>query len=262
MIKRIQTLLKRLKSEPSTDTERPVEPALPTVPEENDIAIARDLVTQELRRAEAAFTEHWEEEGDLTGSIDAIVKRHGFRTALTCLETVDPPDVVTFHVDSRVLVECYAELFADTETESLVYLTGMEMNPQRRTLNRFLPFSHTEQSARRAQGDPDAVLDTLVELDESGHSLLGHCHSHLGEGPDSARPSTVDRDHQARLEATGIDALGMIMTPDGYVRAFSNDFSFRIEVHGNHVTQEREKEKDGSLFRIEETARTAHHAQA
>lgn len=229
IIQSIRNRLGRRTEEP----DRPAAPEMPTTPEADDIAIARDLVRQELRRAEAAFTEHWDEHGDLTGSIDALMRRHGWRTVLWYLETRAPSDVLAFHVDAVTLTECYDILCAEPETESIAYLTGLALAPNIRTLNRVIPVDTAEASAVHAVTDTAASCDILDAFDETGTALSGCGHNHTTEGIPT--PSQVDRDHQARLEAVGHDAIGLILSPDGYVRFYSNDLPFTIQVKGKHI---------------------------
>lgn len=252
MIDTIRSIVEQRNETPSEETDRSAidEPAPASA--EEDVVLAQDLVAQELQQAETAFTEAWEEDADLPESLTALIRWHGWRTAAACLETVRSSRVPTFHVDTLTVSDCYQQLFADPTTESIVYLTGITPAADVRLLNRCIPFAHAEQSATRAVGDPEASFDVLRELDRNGFQLLGYVHNHPGTGIGHTRPSNDDRAYQAWLEAAGYDAIGLILTEDGYVRAFSNDLTFTIEIHGNHVQR-----KDEHLFQLEEEARTA-----
>lgn len=252
MIETIRSVVTQRNQASSEETDRSDTDESATASSESDILLAQDLVAQELQHAEAAFTKAWDENADLSQSLTALIRWHGWRTAATCLETVRSSSRPTFHIDTLTLADCYQHLFADPTTESIVYLTGISPVSNVWLLNRCIPFAHAEQSATRAVGDPDASFDVLRELDRNGFQLLGYVHNHPGTGADHTRPSTDDQAYQAWLEAAGYDAIGLILTKDGYVRAFSNDLTFNIEIHGNHVER-----KNKHLFQLEKDARTA-----
>lgn len=253
MIESVNTLLGRGQKdgrdhgteETDEDRDRPGDTDLPP-PAQDGRGIARDLITEQLDQAEATFTEAWETQGDLARSIAALKRQHGWRTALACLGDQASPERVRFHVDGLALADCYAELFAEPETESIVYLTGMILDGNVRTVNRCLPFTQAEQSTVRAVGDPDASFDVLQELDRTGHYLIAHAHNQPGTGVESTTPSSVDRDFQGRLEVAGYETIGLIFTQDGWVRAFSNEVSFEIAVQGTQITNH-----DKNTFRIQ-----------
>ena len=227
--------------------------------ETSDIALARSLVIEELQTAEDRFWIQWDEHGDLNGSIDALRDWHGWRTTLATLESVNESERLTFVVDSLVLQDCYRELFAEPDTESIVYLTGLEVEENVRTLNRCLVLDHAVQSIVGAEADPEASFETLLELETSGHHLQAYAHNHPGTGKESTEPSPTDWENQQSLEDCGYDAIGLILTQDGYVRAFSNDPEFTIKVYGNHVQPVR---TDRHVFRLEEPIRTAREQRA
>ncbi|MDS0476810.1 Mov34/MPN/PAD-1 family protein [Natrinema sp. 1APR25-10V2] len=211
---------------------------------------ARRLIAAELETAEDAFTTRWENEADLPGSIDALKRWHAWRTALACLEQAETPGV-TFHVDGVVLADCYTAVCTAPDTETLTYLTGLTIEPTVRTLNRCLRVDHIEQSRGGAAADPDDSFAVLQELDATGRRLMAYCHNHPGRGAAATAPSSTDRRCQHRLEAAGYDVIGIIMTRDGYVRCFSNDLDFTVNLHGNHVQEIRPH-----LFRLDEPVRT------
>lgn len=153
-------------------------------------------------------------------------------------------ETLVFQIDSLVLAECYHSIFATPEVETIVYLTGMRVDQNMVTINRMVDLDHETQSAVRAAGDPDASFGKLIELDQCGHQLLGHCHNHPGSKNGHLMPSNVDHDFQGRLESGGYTTLGLIMSEDGYVRLYTNELDFEVRVVGNHV----EKRDDDLLF--------------
>lgn len=164
------------------------------------------------------------------------------------------PGAVTFQVDSLLLADLHRELFAEPGVESFVYLTGQEVGPGRFTLNRCVPIEHEAQSATGAAGDPLSAIETLTELDEAGHRLLGHAHNHPGTGVAGVEPSGTDLAYQRELEEGGYTAVGLVLSEDGYVRFFTDGLAVEVAVYGAHINR---LESHEFTFHIEETARTA-----
>lgn len=224
----------------SVDTGDGDDTGLPRPAEDDDIAIARDVIGDQLERAEAEFEEAWEEHGDFRESVEALWTRHGFRTALAGVEALErsersDPDRLEVCVDSRTIREACDIVLDEPEIESIVYLSGMALDDGIRTINRVLEFEHEEQSAVTAVADPDAQFAALDELDRTGHQLLGHLHNHPGPGRTVPEPSGTDLEYQRDLEALGYDSLGFIVTQNGWLRAFSADQAFDVTVHGDDI---------------------------
>lgn len=220
---------------------------------EDDIGLARELVVNQLQDAEDRFDVAWETEGDLQGSVDALTERHGWRTALTALENYESersdPDRLEFRVDSRTLREAYDAVFAEPDVESIVYLSGLALADGVRTINRVLEFEHAEQSAVKAVGDSESQFAALDRLEATGHQLLGTFHNHPGTGVAGTQPSATDLSYQADLEALGYDAVGFIVTEDGWLRAYSENQPFAVEVHGAGITTHDRHER---VFHLED----------
>jgi hypothetical protein len=238
-----------------TELEPFVDDAAPTVPEEleaDDFETALEAVRERRDRALERLVDRWHRT-DLEGSVDALRTLHRWRLCLGALRQARPDaSTMTYRIDGLVLSDCYRQLFADPEVETLVYLTGVEVEPGTVTLNRMVPLDLSVQSVAEAKGDPDASAATLQRLELAGHQLLGHCHNHPGATGAAPTPSGVDRDFQDRLEGGGFTPLGLIMAEDGHVRLFTNDLDFEIEVHGSHI----ERRDDDRLY-LDEDARSA-----
>jgi len=167
-------------------------------------------------------------------------------------DTVLADEPFTFRIDSLVLADCYQSIFKTPDVESIVYLTGLQVDDTTVTVNRMIELDHATQSAIKAEGHPDASFERLIQLDQTGHQLLGHCHNHPGAANGMLSPSQVDYDFQGRLEGGGYTTLGLIMSEDGYIRPYTTDLEFEVVVEGAHVEQ-----LDDGLLYLDEEARTA-----
>ena len=75
----------------------------------------------------------------------------------------------------------------------------------------------------------------LIKLDQFGHKLLAHFHSHPGKGADATKPSGTDENFQKRLESAGHLAVMAIFSRDGFIRFVRLDQNFEIEIYGEGV---------------------------
>jgi hypothetical protein len=138
-----------------------------------------------------------------------------------------------FVVSSLFLYECFRELTAD-HNEQFFFLTGPEINGAR-VLDQRCRFDHLRRTQVGVTGDPKSTHRLLVRLEQFGHHLLGHFHSHPGRGIESTRPSGTDTDYQGGLEKAGYPTLAAIFSRDGFIRFFRLDKNFELQIHGNGV---------------------------
>jgi hypothetical protein len=214
--------------------------------------LARSLIEQELDRAEYEFDARWHH-GHLDRSSELLRERHGWRTALACVEeTVEAGGPMMVWIDGIALTACFEELFANPAVETIVFLTGLDTGPWTQTVNRCIEVDHTAQSKMAAVGSTDGTFDVMRTLDETGHQLMAYAHNHPGTGPEATVPSETDRAYQRRLEAAGHTAVGLIFSEDGYVRAFANNHEFQISIQGGEKLDDGER-----LFRVPEPVRDA-----
>lgn len=122
----------------------------------------------------------------------------------------------------------------EAENEWMHYATGVMVSGVR-TIERIVPFQLAKQSPGFVQGDEAATRDALIEMSEYGYALHAVCHSHPGKGKLSTLPSHIDMDHQERLERGGYPVVSGIFSRDGYVRFFTVNRPFCIEVYGEGV---------------------------
>ena len=149
---------------------------------------------------------------------------------------------------SMFVAEIFDYLDDGTPDEKFCYCTGVI---DKKT-NTILPAKllGPEMSVRNpgyVKGDPCSIHSVLSELDEWHHAMLAQCHMHPGAGPDSTHPSSIDLRNHLGLEAN-YPVIGAIFVRDGFVRFFSAEKEFEVEVYGKGVRKIADK-----LYYIENT---------
>lgn len=161
-----------------------------------------------------------------------------------------------FLVDALFLEESFRFLCARgatggaTPLEAFHFVGGLQLDAHTFVFGRIVPVAFGEQTVTRVRVSDASNITALARLDIAGIPLVGHIHSHPGQGPGATTPSITDRRFQERLEAGGHVAVGAIFARGGageaFVRFFAMDPSrFRIEIHGNNV-----QEIDQNVFRL------------
>jgi len=161
-----------------------------------------------------------------------------------------PAEILYYATDSLFLHECYQYLFQDMtktsdsrfvgELEWACLVTGPRIG-NIRVLDRLVPVQIAYQSAGGVRLSADSLRQTLMSLQESGHSLYGVFHSHRMNGPHGATPSPIDLNAQKNILEAAYPAIQAIFTKDGYLRFFSYERAFEIEVYGKGVIHINEK---------------------
>lgn len=165
--------------------------------------------------------------------------------SLTKIETelTAPQPCPRFAVSSIFLHECFKQLTADKK-EQFFFITGPEVDGVM-VLSKFYMFEHISRTELGVEGDPRSTHRLLGRLEQFGHRLLAHFHSHPGRGPESTGPSGTDNKYQARLEGAGCDTVAAIFSRDGYIRFFRLDQKFELHIHGKGV-----EHVSGSIYRL------------
>ncbi len=138
-----------------------------------------------------------------------------------------------YAVGSLFLHESFRKLTADQD-EQFFFITGSEVEGVL-VLDQWAEFAHQKRSMVGVTGEPKATHKLLIKLEQFGHRLLGHFHSHPGNGADATRPSGTDENFQKRLESAGHVAVMAIFSRDGFVRFIRMDQNLEIEVYGQGV---------------------------
>ena len=136
-------------------------------------------------------------------------------------------------VSSFFLHQCFKDLTADKD-EQFFFITGSEVEG-RFVLDQKAEFQHSKRSMVGVVGNMTATHRLLITLEQFGHRLLAHFHSHPGNGAAATRPSGTDEGFQKRLEDAGYPTVAAIFSRDGYVRFLRLDEDLKIEIHGTGV---------------------------
>jgi proteasome lid subunit RPN8/RPN11 len=138
-----------------------------------------------------------------------------------------------FAVSSLFLHESFRKLTADQD-EQFFFITGTEINGTL-VLDQWAEFAHQKRSLVGVTADSRSTHRLLIKLEQFGHKLLAHFHSHPGLGADSTRPSGIDTKFQDKLENAGHLAVMAIFSRDGFIRFVRLDEKFEIQIYGEGV---------------------------
>jgi hypothetical protein len=138
-----------------------------------------------------------------------------------------------YAVSSLFLHESFKKLTRD-QNEQFFFVTGAEIEGVL-VLDQWAEFAHQQRSMMGVTADPRSTHRLLIKLEQFGHRLLAHFHSHPGRGADSTHPSGTDENFQQRLESAGHLAVMAIFSRDGYVRFVRIDQNLEIDVFGEGV---------------------------
>jgi hypothetical protein len=156
-----------------------------------------------------------------------------------------------FQISSIFLRECWEFTTSDpAKRERLLIITGPVTPDGTRILSRVENIPYDKQSAGYVSADLSSSHKALVSLSEKhGHLLLALFHSHISKGASSTSPSAVDIRNMERKHRDGILCLGGIFSLDGFVRFFTVDDDFSIDVYGKGVDLIESQPKN-VLFKI------------
>jgi hypothetical protein len=140
-----------------------------------------------------------------------------------------------FVVSSLFLHECFRELTLDSK-EQFVFISGCEADGIM-VLDQRCGFEHVSRTAAGVEGEIRSTHRLLCKLEQCGHRLLSHMHSHPGRGIGATMPSPTDRAFQERLERGGYPTVAAVFSRDGYIRFFRLDHEFELEIHGKGVEE-------------------------
>jgi hypothetical protein len=143
------------------------------------------------------------------------------------------PQAPRFVVSSIFLDQCFRDLTADAD-EQFFFITGAEVDGVG-VLDQKVEFAHQRRTMLGVTGNTSATHRLLIRLEQFGHRLLAHFHSHPGLGLSATDPSGTDEAFQRRLETAGYPTIAAIFSRDGYVRFFRLTGAFELTVHGEGV---------------------------
>jgi hypothetical protein len=138
-----------------------------------------------------------------------------------------------YAVSSLFLHESFKKLTADQD-EQFFFVTGSEVEGIL-VLDQWAEFAHQKRSMMGVTADTRSTHSLLIKLEQFKHRLLGHFHSHPGNGAEATHPSGTDEKFQQRLESAGHVAVMAIFSRDGFVRFVRLDNNLEIEIYGEGV---------------------------
>src|SRR4029077_14427894 len=138
-----------------------------------------------------------------------------------------------YAVSSLFLHESFKKLTADQD-EEFFFITGNEIDGAF-VLDQWAEFAHQKRGMLGVTADTRSTHKLLIKLEEFGHRLLAHFHSHPGNGAEATNPSGTDQNFQGRLEKAGHTAVCAIFSRDGFIRFLRLDGKFEIEIYGMGV---------------------------
>lgn len=164
-----------------------------------------------------------------------IQQTNEFLQALNTIEAAGNSEqgMRRYSVSSLFLHESFRKLTADQD-EQFFFITGSEVDGVL-VLDQWAEFAHQKRSMVGVTGEPRATHGLLIRLEQFGHRLLAHFHSHPGQGPDATNPSGIDEKFQRRLESAGHVAVMAIFSRDGFIRFVRLDHNFDVDIYGNGV---------------------------
>lgn len=123
--------------------------------------------------------------------------------------------------------------------EEIAHVTGVRMGNVR-VLSRICSIKADKKSPIGVEANAKSCADTEIEILQNGNRLHAMAHSHPGNGIGATRPSSIDINYLGTIQQVGSEAIGIIVTRDGYVGFFTVSKPFRVIVVGNGVKQEEE----------------------
>jgi hypothetical protein len=138
-----------------------------------------------------------------------------------------------YAVSSLFLHESFKKLTSDQD-EQFFFITGSEVEGVL-VLDQWAEFAHQKRTMMGVTADTRSTHSLLIKLEQFRHRLLGHFHSHPGNGAEATQPSGTDTGFQKRLENAGHVAVMAIFSRDGFVRFVRLDKNCEIEIYGEGV---------------------------
>jgi hypothetical protein len=208
---------------------------------QNPLLAERQRLQRKRQTLVEAFTKAAErgKQKRLSGLCAKIQQTNEFLNSLDLIETDTKPQSHSGHrqyaVSSLFLYECFRKLTADRD-EQFFFVTGSEVRGVL-VLDQWAEFAHQKRSLIGVTGDTRSTHALLIKLEQFGHRLLAHFHSHPGNGAEATQPSGTDEAFQQRLERAGHVAVMAIFSRDGFVRFVRLDQNLEVDIHGTGVEQ-------------------------
>jgi hypothetical protein len=166
-----------------------------------------------------------------------IRQTNDFLKSLEEIEKAAPPPLEPgrrrYAVSTLFLHESFKKLTADRD-EEFFFITGNVVG-EVFVLDQWAEFAHQKRTMLGVTADTRSTHKLLIKLEQFGHRLLAHFHSHPGSGAEATHPSGIDENFQRRLESAGHVAVMAIFSRDGFIRFVRLDQDIDIEIYGQGV---------------------------
>jgi len=157
--------------------------------------------------------------------------------ALASLGTPEDGTRQRFVFSSAMLRESFRYCVSRPE-EGMHFILGIEHEGMLIGTH-IVPFPYEYRSVAGAAGVHQATHKICIQAHETGHYAIALVHSHPGSGIDANHPSPTDRRTQTLWEC-GTRLLGGIWSRDGYLRWYTNELAFAVNVEGNQIERVEE----------------------
>ena len=148
------------------------------------------------------------------------------------------PQLNTYVVDGWFLEDLIHHLTPGPD-EEVAHVTGARVGAVR-MLSRICQLTTESKTMVYARATAKSCADAEIEILEHGNLLHAMAHSHPGQGAAATHPSSIDINYLGNIQRVGSEAIGIIVTRDGWVRFFSVIKPFRAFVMGAGITQTEE----------------------
>jgi len=172
-------------------------------------------------------------------NLEAYEKAHGKLTRLSPLKKkaqTEYNEKPVYRMSAWLVRDAFKYLTRLPE-ESLCFVAGQQVRDNSYTLERLIKVDHEIQTSSRAKAQVNSSAQALSEIDDYGASFTAHLHSHPFAGEGGTRPSNKDFKFQSSLEGGGYVCIGGIFSRDGYLRFFSHQREFEVQVTGLGVSR-------------------------
>jgi hypothetical protein len=145
--------------------------------------------------------------------------------------------VYKYLISTEYIARVHKFLSDDKVNEKYCWGTGVINRTEKLIIpTEILTPKMSEQSPVFVRGDIYSIIDTLSYLEKFGHTLVIQCHKHPGDSPDSTFPSSIDLKTHKAMESF-YPVIGLIFSNNGYLRFFSAEKGFVVEIYGKGVRQ-------------------------
>lgn len=135
-----------------------------------------------------------------------------------------------FLFSAWILEESF-EICTSTKEEGMHFVAGIEVEDQLVATHNVI-CSYGERSFSNASLDHQATHNLAIRTHDSDHRLLSLFHSQPGNGKSATVPSALDVETQ-KLWEQNRQFISGVWSRDGYLRLFSHELEFSVEIIGN-----------------------------